>query len=811
MSNVIDTANTATYSGQSITLSQNCSFLTLDYGFDIAGLPFFDVESLSGPSQIEVKYAEGSYTLAQPQSDGPWTFSNQNSASFRIETFDLTDTARLQSFFIQGGQRWQTVRLLTNTSVSFRSISFNLTSAHIPAETLPARFQSSNKQYDDIAGLGGISAEVACVDAGNALATWLVTTDGVLIPGQTPAQSAPAKSLANYTMSFSTKIIRGGTGWRVAAGFPEGPIFNLNSGYPADTTFLNVNRTLMPPNTIVFNYGRGLINREASNAAANQHFSVPFEVQEDTWYNVTTAITDQGYNVSIDGHSVAFVPITSAQVTASSSSRFASGSPFNGSVGFAPFQDQEAYVKDIIVTARNGSVLYENDMRSDTVLAEYGVATSDASVCLDGAKRDRLVWIGDFYHTVRIVGASSHRWDYITGTFDYDLSWQKQLPPVAGFVPISAPMGSRPEYAEQIGVYDGLLDYQDLFLSGVGYYFRLTGDVAWVRSQWTEIIKIAQARAAFIDPYSGLMAASPEVPVASYFLGPANGSAVSALGAYAYGLLVPLAEAVGGNETARLYNDTANKLRNAINEHLWNPSEGVYGLSTDAPSKYSYTSIALTILSDTANSTQAASMMARLSDLRCGVGYKTQSSDDCNEQTQLAPNPSGFLLESLFKAYRDHGTSVTVAQVLLDDFWSKMVTNDTYTSGASWEYLFPDGSPGIGDFTSLAHPWGGAPTYILPEYILGITPSTPGFRTWKFAPLVDALRLTNASGTVVTPFGDIDASWQIEGEEIVVTVIVPNGTEGTLVISDDVKKGHPRQHTELTGGKTHRINIAKKS
>ncbi|TKX18746.1 putative bacterial alpha-L-rhamnosidase C-terminal domain-containing protein [Elsinoe australis] len=331
------------------------------------------------------------------------------------------------------------------------------------------------------------------------------------------------------------------------------------------------------------------------------------------------------------------------------------------------------------------------------------------------------------------------------------------------------------------------------------------------QSKTDSIKKIAQARAAFIDPYSGLMAASPEVPVASYFLGPANGSAVSALSAYAYGLLVPLAEAVGDIETARLYTDTANKLRDAINEHLWNPSEGVYGLSTDAPSNYSYTSIALTILSDTANSTQAASMIARLSDLRCGEGYKTQSSDDCNEQTQLAPNPSGFLLESLFKAYRDHGTNVTVAQVLLDDFCSKMVTNDTFTSGASWEYLFPDGSPGIGDFTSLAQPWSGASTYILPEYILGITPFTPGFRTWKFAPLVDALRLTNASGTVVSPFGDIDASRQIEGEEIVVTVVVPNGTEGILVISDDVEEGHPLQHTKLTGGKTHRINIAKKS
>ncbi|KAF2224206.1 hypothetical protein BDZ85DRAFT_260573 [Elsinoe ampelina] len=60
--------------------------------------------------------------------------------------------------------------------------------------------------------------------------------------------------------------------------------------------------------------------------------------------------------------------------------------------------------------------------------------------------------------TVRIVGASTLRWDYITGTFHYNFRWQKQIPPVAGFVPSSAPMGSRPEFAEQIGIYNGPLD-----------------------------------------------------------------------------------------------------------------------------------------------------------------------------------------------------------------------------------------------------------------------------------------------------------------------------------------------------------------
>ncbi|KAG8625233.1 hypothetical protein KVT40_006984 [Elsinoe batatas] len=520
-------------------------------------------------------------------------------------------------------------------------------------------------------------------------------------------------------MAFSTKIIRGGTGWRVAAGFPEGPIFNLNSEYPPESTFENVNRTLMPANTIVTKYGRG---RKWCRKCL---FPVPFNVKENVWYNITTAITDQGYNISIDDQPVAFVPITANQTAVSSSSRFAAGSPYNGSVRFAPFQDQEAYVKDVVVTARNGSILYENNMRSDSVLIEYGIATSDASVCLDGAKRDRLVWIGDFYHTVRIVGARTLRWDYITGTFDYDFRWQKQIPPVAGFVPISAPMGSRPEFAEQIGVYNGLVDYQDLFLSGIGNYFRSIGDVAWVKSQWPQIKALAQARAAFIDPYSGLMAASPEVPVASYFLGPANGSARLYLRPPR-----PRRPRSQRPTTATFYQQTASSLRTAINTHLWNPTNGTYSLSLDNPTSFSLTATALTILSSTANAMQTTSLIAALSHLRCGVGYKTASTDPCDAETQLAPNLSGFLLEALFKAHRDIDTDISPAGVLLDDFWSRMVTDERYRSGASWEYLFPDGSPGIGDFTSLAHPWGGAPTYVLPEYVLGVTPTEPGYRRW---------------------------------------------------------------------------------
>lgn len=78
-------------------------------------------------------------------------------------------------------------------------------------------------------------------------------------------------------------------------------------------------------------------------------------------------------------------------------------------------------------------------MTSPSTLAEYGVAPLSTSVCMDGAKRDRLVWIGDFYHTQRIISATTDRKDYILGTIAYAFSFQKEPGPNRGFVPISLP------------------------------------------------------------------------------------------------------------------------------------------------------------------------------------------------------------------------------------------------------------------------------------------------------------------------------------------------------------------------------------
>ena len=64
-------------------------------------------------------------------------------------------------------------------------------------------------------------------------------------------------------------------------------------------------------------------------------------------------------------------------------------------------------------------------------------------------------------------------------------------------------------------------------------------------------------------------------------------------------------------------------------------------------------------------------------------------------------------------------------------------------------------------------------------YLLGVRPVEPGFATFRFEPHVVS-RLTFAEGTVPTPHGDIAARWERTGDAVAATLTVPAGTTATF-------------------------------
>ena len=120
------------------------------------------------------------------------------------------------------------------------------------------------------------------------------------------------------------------------------------------------------------------------------------------------------------------------------------------------------------------------------------------------------------------------------------------------------------------------------------------------------------------------------------------------------------------------------------------------------------------------------------------------------------------------------------------DMWGGMIQNGGTTTyevyRPSWNKVIspndavPNTQCGI---VSLCHPWGAGPVKWLNEEVLGIVPTTPGFKTYDILPH-PGRTLTNVSGRTPTPYGDISASFDIQSGKC--TVSSPKGTIGRIGI-----------------------------
>lgn len=141
------------------------------------------------------------------------------------------------------------------------------------------------------------------------------------------------------------------------------------------------------------------------------------------------------------------------------------------------------------------------------------------------------------------------------------------------------------------------------------------------------------------------------------------------------------------------------------------------------------------------------------------------------------------IILDMFKRKGDNGKKA------VDDIratWGKMLTetqSDTLFEGlycddpdCHYPSIF-DNSPNDGSMISYCHAWTGCPAYLLPGWVAGITPATPGFETFYVKPqLAD---LTDVKAVVPTPHGEIAVHYPDQNSLI---IRVPQGT--TALVHD---------------------------
>ncbi len=94
---------------------------------------------------------------------------------------------------------------------------------------------------------------------------------------------------------------------------------------------------------------------------------------------------------------------------------------------------------------------------------------------------------------------------------------------------------------------------------------------------------------------------------------------------------------------------------------------------------------------------------------------------------------------------------------------------------------------------TMCHGWSGGAGYLIPRYLLGVTPLENG---WKSAQLVPAKEgLTHAEGRIPTPNGDLTVQWYRMGNALKVSAVLPgtmsltirwNGRNVTLTESGEI-------------------------
>lgn len=204
----------------------------------------------------------------------------------------------------------------------------------------------------------------------------------------------------------------------------------------------------------------------------------------------------------------------------------------------------------------------------------------------------------------------------------------------------------------------------------------------------------------------------------------------------------------------------------------------------------------LAVVSGAVNSSTATSLLdyyARAAAQPYGNAFYDNDALQAGFSQRVYAFISYFELAALFTT-----GAVSSAYEEIKRLYGWMATHDPKST--FWEGIGPGGSPYEQGFTSMAHGWSTGIVPLMSNYVLGVMPTGPGFRTWRICPVVEG-DLTWARGQVGTPYGAIRVDWKKHGhgsfhlrietpEDTSGIVCVPTGYDG-VVVDGKPGKTHP--------------------
>jgi len=227
-----------------------------------------------------------------------------------------------------------------------------------------------------------------------------------------------------------------------------------------------------------------------------------------------------------------------------------------------------------------------------------------------------------------------------------------------------------------------------------------------------------------------------------------------------------LARLLNKTEIAQSLESRGDQLAKRFHATFWNKQDGLYidAITDGRPSPVRSQWVnAMAVLAGVVKGDQARSLLKRVMDPqrvlpRTSGDYRL--SPDFKVQTggivQIGTPGSGFLLaQALFAAGLDQE-----AIAYYKEHWTPIIRNSTFM-----EHFREDAN------TSYCHGWSAGPVVSFAQYILGVSPHTPGWERITIRPHPGDL--TWAAGTIPTPRGEIKVSWKKEKGQIKLFYKVP--------------------------------------
>lgn len=248
-------------------------------------------------------------------------------------------------------------------------------------------------------------------------------------------------------------------------------------------------------------------------------------------------------------------------------------------------------------------------------------------------------------------------------------------------------------------------------------------------------------------------------------------------------MLAGFAEVLEQPGDAEEFGALAAEVQQAFSEHYVS-DEGT--ITSDCTTVYT-----LAIVFDLLSDEQRAFAGARLAELVEQNGYRVS--------TGFAGTP--YITEALSQT----GHVDQAYRLLLETecpSWLYPVTMGATTVWERWDSLLPDGTVNPGEMTSFNHYALGSVADWIHRVVGGISPAEPGYSKIRIAPRPPVGQssdaITWAEASLELPTGTVRSRWERRGDDVVLEVDVPQGTEAELDPPHGDRRTLQPGHHELT-------------